>query len=652
VPTPASSYHFGPFVLDPAAYRLLKGTTPLDLSPKALDLLLLLVRQPGRLVTKDDILAAVWPDVAVTDNALTQVISDLRQALGDSAADPTFIETVPRRGYRFIAEVGEQGPPHPAPAFASGFGAAGPEDPAPGSPQGPRGPAIAVAGFGNLTGDSGVAWLSAGIAETVTNDLRAIRELRVMDRVPGVHAGPDGAIEAARAVGLDLVVVGSYQRSGAQLRITASVLDVRTRAVRAQAKADGALADVFTLQDAIVTQLSAGLQLAISTAAAARITARETSSLDAYRALTEGRLKLEMLDPAEVPPAIAAFERALALDARYALAHVGLAHARFWQFQATRARSRPDTAALVAAASHAKQAIDLDPDMAEAHSALGFFLASAERREEGVAAARRAVALEPGNWRHQFRLGMAAWGEERLSWLDAVTAQYPALAYAYLGRAMVHVARGALDRAEQVLRAGVANERRAAVGAERFPASGLHGLLGLVRLAQGDAPGARVAFDRELQSPGSRLFAEEYARDAWTGHGFALLSGRDAKGAAEMFERALETAADHPRALIGLAAACRDLGAIDRAMALAAHVKQVIQDLRAGGRPSEAAMVTAAGFAVAGQLGEAMTLLGELLGTAPPGSTGWTIPLEPAFAPLGREPAWPGLLARLAERAR
>src|SRR5262245_9624050 len=96
---------FGPFVIDPVAYRLTRDSAALDLAPKAFDLLLLLARQPGRLVTKGDILAALWPDVAVTDNALTQVVSDVRQTLGDSPAEPKFIETVPRRGYRFVAEV-------------------------------------------------------------------------------------------------------------------------------------------------------------------------------------------------------------------------------------------------------------------------------------------------------------------------------------------------------------------------------------------------------------------------------------------------------------------------------------------------------------------------------------------------------------------
>src|SRR6185503_13767586 len=96
-------YAFGPFVLDPGAYRLLKQDTPLALSPKALDLLLLFVDRPAMLLTKDDILTALWPDVAVTDNAITKVVSEVRQALGDDSASPQYVETVARRGYRFIA---------------------------------------------------------------------------------------------------------------------------------------------------------------------------------------------------------------------------------------------------------------------------------------------------------------------------------------------------------------------------------------------------------------------------------------------------------------------------------------------------------------------------------------------------------------------
>src|SRR6187200_2556146 len=101
----AASYRFGPFTVDASSYRLLRGTEVIPLSPKIIDLLLYLVARQSALVGKDELFSALWPDVAVTDNALTQAVSELRQALGDDPSKPTYIQTVARRGYRFIAPV-------------------------------------------------------------------------------------------------------------------------------------------------------------------------------------------------------------------------------------------------------------------------------------------------------------------------------------------------------------------------------------------------------------------------------------------------------------------------------------------------------------------------------------------------------------------
>src|SRR5262245_60815425 len=98
-------YRFGAFEADRAAYRASRQGTPLDLTPKLLDLLLYLLERPGQLVTKEELLDSVWPGANVTDNALAQAVSDLREAIGDDAAAPTFIRTIARRGYRFIAPV-------------------------------------------------------------------------------------------------------------------------------------------------------------------------------------------------------------------------------------------------------------------------------------------------------------------------------------------------------------------------------------------------------------------------------------------------------------------------------------------------------------------------------------------------------------------
>ena len=189
---------------------------------------------------------------------------------------------------------------------------------------------------------------------------------------------------------------------------------------------------------------------------------RETSSLEAYQAFTEGRVRLESLDAAVVPAAIADFERAIALDPRYAAAHVGLANARFWQYQMSRARNQPDGALLARAIDHVRRAIELERDLADAHATLSFLLVSAGRSAEALAAARRAVALEPGYWGNQFRLAHAAWGEERLQALGRAMELYPDFPFAHFEAAMVHIARGTLDRAEPVLREGTIVQDRQA----------------------------------------------------------------------------------------------------------------------------------------------------------------------------------------------
>jgi TolB-like protein len=579
-------------------------------------------------LTKDGILAELWPDVAVTDNALTQVVSEVRQAIGDSPSTPRYLETVPRRGYRFVATIERVEP-------------AGMPPPAGAHDTAPRRRSVAVADFVNVTGDREVAWLSAGIAETITNALRAIRDLRIADRV---------ALRPLVAAG-DVAISGSFQRVADQIRVTAEAVDAATRESLARARADGPLAEVFRLQDEVVSALVNGLQWTVPPAAQARMRARETASLGAYRALTEGRLKLEALDPTLVPGAIQDFERARDLDPSYALAFVGLAHAVFWRFQASRARTAPDRDALTQAIAHARHAVDLDPELAEGHAALAFFLASADRPREAVAAGRVATALEPANWRHQFRLGVAAWGDERLGCLEAVTRVYPQMAYAHFGQAMVEVARGDLDRAQRTLETGAAADAGRTADA-RFPSAGLHWLLGLIHLSRGDIAEADAAFDRELARGGRDLFAAEFAMDACSGLGFARLAAGDEAGAIAMFERALEHVPGHARSLLGLADATRRQGRRAAADEVMGRARAAMDELRSHDRHTEASLALACTHALCGRPVEAILSLEELLAQAPPGPAGWTIPVEPLMQPLRSEPGFESVFARLAARAR
>ncbi len=631
---PAVAYRFGPFCLDTSAYRLSRGDRIIPAPPKVLDLLRLLVSQPTALVTKDAIFAQLWPDVAVTDNAITQVVSELREALDDDAGAPTYVQTVPRRGYRFVAAVE---------VVAAGVPAAARDE-------APRRRTIAVADFENLTAALDVSWLSSGIAETISNDLRTLRALAVLDRAGLPELVRHGRVEAARTMALDWLVVGSYQRAGDRLRITARVIDVLSGEAVANAKADGAVADAFAVQDQLVTQLLADLHVPVPAAAAARIGARETSSIDAYRAMTEGRLKLESLDPAQVPEAIHDFDRALTLDPRYALAYVGLAEARFWLYEASRARNRPDSDQLRLAIAHARRAVELDAGLGEAHAALALFLGIGGHQREGVEAGRRAVALEPNDWRHRFRLGLAAWGDERLRCLAEVERLYPELAHTYAAAAMVHVARGHLAAAQEMLERGLAHEDPSRPGSIRFPANGLHWLLGLVRWAQdGDLRSVREECEKELASPGSTLYGAEYSMNTYDALGFvALADGRPADADA-MFMRALAAYPDHARSLIGQAQACHAINDRPRAQALLDHADRAIDELTKHGRPIEAVMARAYWLVATGDSAAAAAALSDMIATAPPGIAGWTLPVEPWCRNL---PTLGDLLSRLAERAR
>jgi len=493
--------------------------------------------------------------------------------------------------------------------------------------------------------------MAAGIAETVSNDLRAPHGLRVIDRASFSADARSGSVEAARACGLDLLVVGSYQRSGDRLRITARAIASATGEAIAHAKADGRVDDAFQLQDALVSQLLRGLQVPVNATAAARMGGRETSSLGAYRALTEGRLKLETLNPADVPAAIEDFDRAITLDPRYALAYVGMAHARFWLYEASRARNKPDGDELRVAIAHARRAIELDPGLGEAHAALAFFLASAGHQAEALRAGRTAVELEPNDWRHRFRLGVAAWGSERLRCFDEVVQLYPEFAYSYFGTAMVHVARHELDVAEEVLRQGLGVQERGAAGLRRFPANGLHWLLGLIRLAVGDVQEAEIQFDRELAARGSELYAAEYAMDAYDGHGFARLARLDAAGAETMFSKAISIYPDHARSLVGLAAARLAQSRPPAAREALSHARQAIEVLKASGRTTEALMASAFWHIVSSRQEDGVAALSKLLNDATPGFAGWTMPIEPLLIPVRSTSAYEAVLRRLGDRA-
>jgi DNA-binding winged helix-turn-helix (wHTH) protein/Tfp pilus assembly protein PilF len=534
-------YRFGPFTLDVAAYRLLRDDVDVAVSPRLIDLLRYLVERPSALASKEELFAAIWPDVIVSDNALTQAISDLRQALGDSASRPVYVQTVARRGYRFIAAV-----------------------------------------------------------------------TPVTLAAPATHAGPDsvgpaGLVDGGGSAGS---TAGSVAGSGGF----------------------GIGTSPFSLR--------AGRR------------ARESSSLEATRAFLEGRWRLEALDADLVPDAIAHFQTAVEHDPSFAAAYVGLANALFWAYEASRDLNTPDTALLRRAVDAARQAMALDPELPDAHATLAFILVAANRIEEARAAGRRAVALDPTYWAHHFRLGHAAWGDERLRAHAEALALYPDFAFAHFQIAMVHIARNELPLAEQTLRQGIVVRERHQQSSERFPARGLHWLLGLVLLAREDDVQAARQFERELASAGGRLYAREFSIAAHNGLGLIALKKGDAVDAADRFRQALARYEGHARSHFGLAAALALLGEKAAAESELAAGRAAADALEKAGRTAESVVASAMGDVLHGLADDACRRLAVLVESAPPGFAGWTIPIEPAFASLHGREEFREVLRVLAERAK
>ena len=267
--------------------------------------------------------------------------------------------------------------------------------------------------------------------------------------------------------------------------------------------------------------------------------------------------------------------------------------------------------------------------------------------------AQQAVSLEPDNWRHHFRLGHAQWGEARLRALDHAIDLYPHFAYARLDMAMVHVARGHVDAAREVVQAGVAEQDRQSRAAERYPAVGFHYLLGALNAMAGHHEAALVEFDREVEQAHQRgLYRAEYAASSlvWRGHAALHLGRLDE--AADAFRTALTFIEGYPRARLGLALVHDRLGRPADAAAARADAHAFVTGLRQTDRTAEWLYGSACLSAADGNAPAAAACLNQLLDGLPASAVGWQLPLDPVFLGLHGAPGFARLLDRLADRAK
>jgi len=316
------TYEFGPYRLDLALLRLTREGEKISLPPKAVEILTLLVTNAGQLVERDFLLKEVWPDTFVEESNLAQNIFLLRRALGDERNGPKYIETLPRRGYRFIASV----------RVAHAGGADGVVVESETQAQDSIGEAgsqrtvIAVLPFVNATGDPGVEYLSEGITDNITNNLSRVSQLRVMSRSAVFRRRKIvfDPLVVGRELGAKAVLVGQVNARPGGIAISVELVEVATGWQLWGETFDCELKDILEIQDTITRQLLVNLKLKLTGEEEKRITARYTENVEAYQAYLEGRYHWSLYTRTGIEKAVVHFRQAIELDPNYALAYAAI----------------------------------------------------------------------------------------------------------------------------------------------------------------------------------------------------------------------------------------------------------------------------------------------------------------------------------------
>ena len=263
---------FGPFSLSLTRRQLRKDGVAVPLGSRAFELLLALVQRQGRVVTKDELLAEVWPDTVVEENNLQVQVSALRKALGDRPDGSRYLVTVPGRGYRFLGS--DAVAPTPFPTL-----------PEPALPLTlPEKPSIAVLPFANMSGDPEQEYFADGMAEEILTALSRCTWLFVIARNSSfTYKGRSVDVrQVGRELGVRYVLEGSVRRGGNRLRFTGQLIDALTGAHIWADRFEGELSDVFELQDRITENVVAAIEPKLQFAEIARLKHKTTANLNAY----------------------------------------------------------------------------------------------------------------------------------------------------------------------------------------------------------------------------------------------------------------------------------------------------------------------------------------------------------------------------------
>jgi TolB-like protein len=409
-------FQFEGYTLDIARNSLRAADREVPLRRKSFELLRYLVENPDRLATKEELLKAIWPNVIVTNEVLTQCVSEVRQAIGDSKQ--TIIVTVPRRGYRFAASVlrvaTSAAVPQPALPTAE-LASAGVESGARSqSPLLDR-PSVAVLPFANLSGDPQQEYFSDGITEDITTELSRFSELMVIARNSAFQY--KGKAVDVRQVGRELgaryILEGSVRRSGDRIRIAAQLIDALTGTHRWGERYDRELHDVFAVQDEVARAIVAILAAHVNRAEIERALLKPPAAWEAYEYYLRGAEALHMSRRAKASlrDARRLLEQSLAIDPDYARAAAMLSWTHFHAYFEPFDGDYLSPAALDRALELAEMAVHLDARLPQAHAQLGHILLYKHRHDDAIAEFERALALNPNFFDYRYARALTYAGE-------------------------------------------------------------------------------------------------------------------------------------------------------------------------------------------------------------------------------------------------
>lgn len=365
---------FGSFEFDARARELKKSGRRVRVDDQPLRLLNLLLERPGELVTREEMQQALWSDGTSVDyeTAINKAVSQLRTALGDSPSSPRFLETLAKRGYRFIAAVERSAEPRAA------------RD---------RVRSIAILPFENLTGDPSQQFLADGVSDALITALGSASGLRVVSRTStrASQTTNRSLPDIARLLRADACVEGSVSQSGETVRVAVRLIDAAEERVIWQARYHERRETLLELPDVLARSLTAELGTSMRSAPVTKGQAGVRP--EALAAYLRARYLWNLRTAKDLATSIDEFKRAVALDPDFALAHAGLADAYLlmgiWGL-------RPSSETYGAALRAAERSLELDPNLPEAHTCLGEVLKGYRWDWEGAEQRyRRALTLNP-----------------------------------------------------------------------------------------------------------------------------------------------------------------------------------------------------------------------------------------------------------------